>query len=383
MEKVLEVALMEFGIPLWQIIVYIGFLGFFMLTWRIKAFFATSYLFILYWGYAIFRPYFLATVGTGLIPIAVCVLFALALAGLLLYALSLDMEIESFPSFPTREVAHLRKTLLRRMDKMEKALFSETQTKFKEEGWKLEEIQQEMDTKLLTLQSRLEEENAARKESELQEIQQKLSGRIQELESQVQSKEELLAARGRAMQDLGSQAKASLDSLQVQLREREEALEAQKTQTMEEEKKRIAKIDELESQLSEQLGQLVTRSCELEETRSASEGKVASLEANLREKVDALNRSQDSIKKVKESLGQKIQLLETQLKEKEELLPWEMKEVSPERLRVEYPPTGSIREKIEALLEPEMERLWADLVEKGMLSAEREKEAQIIQQKIH
>lgn len=35
------------------------------------------------------------------------------------------------------------------------------------------------------------------------------------------------------------------------------------------------------------------------------------------------------------------------------------------------------------MLEPEMKRLWADLVNKGMLSEEKEREVQIIQQKMH
>jgi hypothetical protein len=131
-----------------------------MLTGRVRSGFVAGYLFILYWSYAVFGPDFFRAAGVGWAQAATYALFGLILITLLIYALFFKTDGGPSTFSLGRDILHLRKSLLRRMDDMEKAVLAEFHSRLRGEAWELGEIPQEIDAKLLALRPPLEEEKA-------------------------------------------------------------------------------------------------------------------------------------------------------------------------------------------------------------------------------
>jgi hypothetical protein len=75
------------AIPVWEMVIYVGLIGFFMCIRETKGCLLTAYLFALYWMYFNFGPDFLAAAGNYPSLMSVYIAFGFLLAGLSIMAL--------------------------------------------------------------------------------------------------------------------------------------------------------------------------------------------------------------------------------------------------------------------------------------------------------
>jgi hypothetical protein len=83
----LEFVDLTIAIPVWEMAIYVGLIGFFMCLRETKGCLLTAYLFALYWMYFNFGPDFLAAAGSNPSIMSVYIAFGLLLAALSLMAL--------------------------------------------------------------------------------------------------------------------------------------------------------------------------------------------------------------------------------------------------------------------------------------------------------
>jgi hypothetical protein len=157
MEKFLEIAYLPITIPLWQLVLYAGLLAFFTLTGRIRSGLLAGYLFILYWAYASHLPG--AAAGwaeMGAYALLGVILIAFPIFG---FFVRTDRGVSMF--FLTSDLLRLRRSLLGRMDALERTVLNEFRSKLKDQPWDLGKIPRDIDAKLVRLRPGLGEEKVA------------------------------------------------------------------------------------------------------------------------------------------------------------------------------------------------------------------------------
>jgi chromosome segregation ATPase len=157
------------------------------------------------------------------------------------------------------------------------------------ENQHVEQVIESLRTEIAAQEAQL---NAARgKEVASQRMEQTLTVKIRDLQSDVKKKEEALESRGKEVDDLNSK----IDVLGKQITELNAAIQQSKVEA----------------------GDEVKRAQNLTESAMA---KVATLEAQLRDREETVRAKESSLKGLEQNLTAKIQDLESQMKNKEKLL---------------------------------------------------------------
>src|SRR5207247_8780794 len=192
-------------------------------------------------------------------------------------ASSLDNEMEQLEKIVVDRVGRLR------------AAVKEGETVVASENQHAEQVIESLRTEIAAQEAQL---NAAReKELASQRMEQTLTVKIRDLQSDVKKKEEALESRAKEINDL----KSKIDVLAKQITQLETAIQQAKAET----------------------GSEAKRVQQLAENSSA---KIATLEAELRDREEIVRAKESTLKGLEQNLTAKIQDLESQVKNKEKLL---------------------------------------------------------------
>lgn len=328
MQLLSDIAALPFEIPAWQLGVYLILVSFFVVTRRTMPCLGLTYFVTLYWLYRLFQPFFFVGEGGGsFLAVAGYILLALVFTGGLAYAYFGDRGPQ-VTGFSRVEFLNVRRTLLKRVDKLESALLKATESKLDGEMRRFEELRQQLEARVSKLP--LETSEVGWGDGTLRdEREEELALKLRELESQLLEKEELLRSV-RGTPDRESDSGAETVPIEEELQEKDKALENLQHELQDWEEKLSARIQELEAEIGRLTGQLRDE----EEKKIRSESRASS-------------QLRDSV-------------LESTVP------PWKA--------------TLDLREEKEAVMEARLQRLWKELTEAGVLIQEREWEVQIIQQ---
>jgi soluble cytochrome b562 len=243
-------------------------------------------------------------------------------------AMEFSKEDESNPlSLLQNELAELKEVILSRLGRVEWALRRAELTK----DSTLKELEETLTAKVHDAETQLieKEELLEVRDAELKEHKSKMDvliNRINQTESALQRAEEVKQS-----------LKAEFAALETQLKEKEAAIQTKDSALKELEENLTADIYDLENQLREKEGLLEVRDAELKDlkpkmdvlanritqTESAFqqvEEIKAELETQLKEKETLLHTKDSALKELEENLTAKINDAENQLREKEEFL---------------------------------------------------------------
>lgn len=312
MESLRGLVFSQLDIPAWQILLYIGLNSFFMLSRRTRSCLVTTYLFALYWTFYLFRAYWLSNAQGDFLILAAYVLFAFAVMGLLLYAFFFD-ERHHFPGFSSYEIARLQRTLLKRIERMEKAVL-EAETRAVSEIRQFEGLKQKIETRIGPLESQVRkiDEALGQREFTVQGLEKGLLTQLHDLECQLGKKEELLQSRDKEIQGLRSEVEEKSGKLQAQLQEGEERIQRE-VSWKETEETLSATVRDLERQLAEKEALLLARNKEIKDLRLEAQQSTEALDSESRRLKAELDRRDASFKEREEELT-------AQLKERDQEL---------------------------------------------------------------
>jgi chromosome segregation ATPase len=187
-----------------------------------------------------------------------------------------------------KEMEELERILVDKIGRLRTAV-QEGEAVVAGEGQHAEQVIESLRTEIAAQEAQL---NAARgKEAASQRMEQTLTVKIRDLQSDVKKKEEALESRGKEVNDLNSK----IDALGKQITELNAAIEKSKVEA----------------------GDEVKRAQNLAESATA---KVTALEAQLRDKEEVVRAKESSLKSLEQNLTAKIEDLESQIKNKEQLL---------------------------------------------------------------
>lgn len=358
MESFLGLALSELPIPYWQIVLYIAFLSFLSLTDRWRSALLLSYLLTLYWAFYLFRDPLVAAARGDLVALSAYIFFGFALAGLAVYTFFYLSPVKRERGMASFEIGKLQKSLLKRIEQMELAVIN-AETKAVQDIQKLEELRQQIEGRVASLENRLQnvQGGLGRSESAIREAEANLASQIHDLEARLKEKEGLLGEREREIKHIRLELETQVSRLQAELREREEAVgrsegairqresaikeleeklverEAQ-IRELREEKQNLSeavaaqatadlerKIEELEVELKEKTALIQRLQAPAGTAAFGTEAKILALEAEVQEREDALKRKEASFKEVVQALFSRIEELERQLRDSGEAEP--------------------------------------------------------------
>ena len=187
-----------------------------------------------------------------------------------------------------KEIEELEKIVVDRVGRL-RAAVKEGETVVASENQHAEQVIESLRTEIAAQEAQL---NAAReKELASQRMEQTLTVKIRDLQSDVKKKEEALESRAKEINDL----KSKIDVLAKQITQLETAIQQAKAET----------------------GSEAKRVQQLAENSSA---KIATLEAELRDREEIVRAKESTLKGLEQNLTAKIQDLESQVKNKEKLL---------------------------------------------------------------
>jgi chromosome segregation ATPase len=290
MQALQQLAYSDLPIPVWQIILYVGLISYFMIQRWFKLSFVTSFILVLYWLHYAFRADLVSITSEAHLARAIYYLLGFALILLTIFALSfLEVDTDSLLAKREKEITFL-KAQAKNAEKTASAL----------------QVQLEKDES--------QGSNAKKKREK------KLNAKIDKLETKLQEARSLLETRDAKISDLQSQATEAQQNASAL----ETLLEMYKTQesntkkNLEEELN--IKIDALQDQLHEGESRLARRDVELAELRaraSDAESNAAALKAHLEN-----SRAKESTTRndLENEFRSRIDQLENQLKHGESLL---------------------------------------------------------------
>ena len=320
MENLQRLLLSELGIPAWQLVLFVGLISFFILTYRVRVGLIATYLLVLYWNYYVFRDYLYSVASGNFLALIAYVLFGLALAGLSLYTCFYFRESGHIPGFPGFEISRLRGIFLKRIEKMELAVL-EAEAKTINEVREFNYLRQKVEDRFLPLEAQLQriEEACGSRESIFEGLETRQTAQIRALEDQLREGENLRETQLREAEKLRTELEARVSGLLTQTQEREEVSSAEDRPFKEMEEKLTARIHELEIELKEK--EKLTEALHAEDNdRGPKAAEYAfALEALLEAQEKSFGRRAASFQEVIESLSDRICQLERQLKEKESL----------------------------------------------------------------
>ncbi len=321
MENLQRLLLSELGIPAWQLVLFVGLISFFILTYRVRVGLIATYLLVLYWNYYVFRDYLYSVASGNFLALIAYVLFGLALAGLSLYTCFYFRESGHLPGFPGFEISRLRGILLKRMEKMESAVL-EAEARTVNEVREFNYLRQKVEDRFLPLEAQLQriEEDFGGRGSIFKELETRQTAQIRGLEDQLREGENLREMQLREAEKLRAELEARVTGLPGQPQEREEVSSAEDRPFKEMEEKLTARIHELEIELKEK--EKLTEALHAEDDdRGPKAAEYAfALEALLEAQEESFGRRAASFQEVIESLSDRIHQLERQLKEEESLV---------------------------------------------------------------
>jgi len=354
----------QLTIPTWQIVLFLSLISTFMLIHRVKYCLLTTYLFVFYWIFYLYRADLIAIADGDRIVLAAYHLFGFIIAVLVLYPFISPEQSAPIPMAVGPEMANLRKALLKRIDKMESAI-KEAESKAMTEVHQSEEEKFDAEAKAALLETQLEEkaEVLRRKEAALKELEENLNGQIHSLEDEVKQRDGLLAMHSGESDGNTSELEAQASALEAELREKEESLRAGESNASQLEENLNSKIRELKNELKQKEELLATPNGETNGTVSELEAKASVLEAQLLEQQESLRARESNAKELESTLSGKIQELENELRQKEELLQ-----------------KSQMDDLQRQTTEAELEGLRAELHQRNLILQAREMEVKMIKQ---
>src|SRR5256886_2827137 len=195
---------------------------------------------------------------------------------------------DSAASSLNKEIEELERIVVDKLGRLRGSV-KEGETVVASENQHAEQVIESLRTEIVVQEAQL---NAAReKELASQRMEQTLTVKIRDLQSDVKKKEEALESRAKEINDL----KSKIDVLAKQITQLETAIQQAKAET----------------------GSEAKRAQQLAENSSA---KIATLEAELRDREEIVRAKESTLKGLEQNLTAKIQDLESQVKNKEKLL---------------------------------------------------------------
>ena len=195
---------------------------------------------------------------------------------------------DSAASSLNKEIEELERIVVDKLGRLRGSV-KEGETVVASENQHAEQVIESLRTEIAAQEAQL---NAAReKELASQRMEQTLTVKIRDLQSDVKKKEEALESRAKEINDL----KSKIDVLAKQITQLETAIQQAKAET----------------------GSEAKRVQQLAENSSA---KIATLEAELRDREEIVRAKESTLKGLEQNLTAKIQDLESQVKNKEKLL---------------------------------------------------------------
>lgn len=225
------------------------------------------------------------------------------------------------------------------------------------------------------------------KASEIAQLENSLGGKVSVLESQLGEKERALAALRTQLSEKGAAQSQAERSLQEEIKKGKQALQAKDFAINDIEKRMKGEIQALESQLSEQQSQLRSRSTDLEElkgevialTARAADAASAKIQADARrqeiaKKEQVLQAKDSAINKLEERLSLTTRAFEGQLRIKDKLLRDRDAELDALRSQKSaLADSGSAKEQTRNLLQQGLNRQTRALREQETAAKELEK----------
>jgi predicted nucleic acid-binding Zn-ribbon protein len=381
-------------IPVWQIVLYVGLMSFFLIAHKIRLSLITSYLFILFWLYYSFRGDLVSVAKQDFVVKNVYDLFGFVLVGLGVFAFfflergnvvllenskkrngdiadlkfklkkaekrtrSLELEVEETQSGLHSQASGLKRVLDAKIDELEDRLEDREALLEKRDGeiaaYKLKAEEAEKRPHALETQVEENQRSFHTEESALKKkLEQELDAKIGALEGRLKDRESLLDKRRGEIDDLKlmvEEAEKKSRGWKTQAEETQNRARALKTQIEEVQrsfqtresalnKKLDAKIDELEHRLNEREGLLEKRSGEIANFKLKAEDaekKAHDLKSQVAETQRSFNTRESALKnKLEEELNAKIGELENRLKDRESHLEKLDSEVANFKLKAE------------------------------------------------
>jgi chromosome segregation ATPase len=362
MQALQQLVYSDLPIPVWQIVLYVGFISYFMIQRWFKLSFVTSFVLVLYWLHYAFRADLVSITNEDQLARAIYYVLAFALILLIIFALSfLEVDADSLLAKREREITFLRakaknaeKTASVLQDQLEKGESQDSNAKKKLEKKfnvkieKLEKRLQEAESLLETRDAEISDlqtnavaaqKNASAFESLLEmyqtqeshtkkKLEEELTAKIEMLQHQLQEGEILVEKRNAEIAELRAEAldaetHAAAFKAQLEGDQAYNAVAANKKL----EDDLTARIAELQHKLRQGESLLEQREMaisELQARASEAETNASTLKAQLESKLD----NESASDKLEENLNYQINQLKNELMQGESLLEKRNAEVS-------------------------------------------------------
>jgi chromosome segregation ATPase len=355
-------------IPVWQIVLYVGLMSFFLMVHKVRLSLITSYLFILFWLYYSFRGDLVSVAKQDFVVKNVYDLFGFVLVGLGVFACfflergnevllenlkkrngeiadlksklkkaekrtrSLEMEVEETQSGLHSQASGLKRVLDAKIDELEDRLEDREALLEKRDGeiaaHKLKA--EEAEKRAHALETRVEESQRSfhTEESALKKkLEQELNAKIGDLEGRLKDRESLLGKRRGEIEDLklkAEEAEKKSRDWKTQAEENQQNFRTQEAAL----KKKLGEIEDLKLKGGEAEKKAQALKTHAEETQNG----VRALEMQIEEIQRSFQTRESALKK---KLDARIDELEHGLKERESLLEKRAGEIANFKLKAE------------------------------------------------
>lgn len=355
-------------IPVWQIVLYVGLMSFFLIAHKVRLSLITSYLFILFWLYYSFRGDLVSVAKQDFVVKNVYDLFGFVLVGLGVFAFfflergnevllenlkkrsgeiadlksklkkaekrtrSLELEVEETQSGLHSQASGLKRVLDAKIDELEDRLEDREALLENRDGeiaaYKLKAEEAEKRAHALETQAEENQRSFHTEESALKKkLEQELNAKIGALEGQLKDRESLLEKRRGEIENLKLKAEEAEKKSRAWKTQAEEAQQNFRTQeaTL---KKKLGEIEDLNLKGGEAEKKAQALKTHAEETQN----RARTLETQAEENQRSFQTRESALKK---KLDAKIDELEHRLKEREGLLEKRAGEIANFKLKAE------------------------------------------------
>jgi chromosome segregation ATPase len=355
-------------IPVWQIVLYVGLMSFFLIAHKVRLSLITSYLFILFWLYYSFRGDLVSVTKQDFVVKNVYDLFGFVLVGLGVFAFfflergndvlpetlkkrsgeiadlkfklkkaekrtrSLEMEVEETQSGLQSQASGLKRVLDAKIDELEDRLEDREALLEKRDGeiaaYKLKAEEAEKRAHALETQAEENQRSFHTEESTLKKkLEQELNAKIGALEGRLKDRESLLEKRLGEIENLKLKAEDADKKSRTWKTQAEETQQNFRTQeaTL---KKKLGEIEDLKLKGAEAEKKVQALKTHAEETQNSARA----LETQIEEIQRSFQTRESALKKI---LDAKIDELEHRLKERESLLEKRAGEIANFNLKAE------------------------------------------------
>ena len=326
MQALQQLVYSDLPIPVWQIVLYVGLISYFMIQRWFKLSFVTSFVLVLYWLHYAFRADLVSITNEDQLARAIYYVLAFALILLIIFALSfLEVDADSLLAKREREITFL-KAKAKNAEKTASVLQDQVE------------------------KGESQDSNAKKK------LEKKLNIRIEKLEKRLQEAQNLLETRDAEISDLQTNAVAAQKNASAfeSLLEMYQTQESNTKKKLEEEL--TVKIEMLQHQLQEGEILLEKRNAEIAELRAealAAETHASACKAQLEE--DQAYNAVAANKKLEDGLTAKIAELQHKLQQGESLLEQREMAISDLQARASEAETNAstLRAQLESKLDNE------------------------------